>query len=130
MVRVEVSFLLVELRCLADVDNGLAQAFRVTGLPIRTTVIMGQVSNDELRISDLDAQDIVDDPRCRDITQCHEIATGRIPHLRFYDIQNKVIQLSFAELHGNEAVVSIKPSTFLRFVLFPPGKGKVDLPKY
>ena len=108
MVRVEVRFLLVDLGFLTDVDYRFAQAFRVTSLPVRTTVIMGQVSNDELRVSDLDAQDIVDDTRCRDIMQCHEIATGRIFHLRFYDIPNKVIQFSVAELHRNETIISLE----------------------
>ena len=89
MVRVEVSFLLVELRCLTDVDYRLAQALRVTSLPIRTTVIMSQVSNDELRVSDLDAHDIVDDTRFRDIMQCHEITTGGVLHLRQYSSSDR-----------------------------------------
>ena len=111
MVCVKVSFLFVELRFLTDVDNGLAQTFRVTGLPIRTTVIMSKVSNDELRVSNLDAHDIVDDTCRRDIMQCDEIATGGLLHYRFYNLLNKVIQIRIVELHGDETVVSIEPPT-------------------
>ena len=67
MVCVEMSFLLVELHFLTDVDDRLAQAFRVTGLPIRTMVIVGQVGNDKPRGSDLSAQLSIEDASLPDI---------------------------------------------------------------
>ena len=60
MVRVEVSPFGLEFFLFADEDDRLSQTLRVTRLPIGSRVVVRKVGNEECRIPDLGAYDVVD----------------------------------------------------------------------
>ena len=91
---------------------------------------MSEVGDNERRISDLDAHDVVDNPCLRDVTHVYEIVTDFLLHDGFHNILNKCIQGRIVELHGNESIIYFEFSVFFLFVLFPSFKGKVDAQKY
>ena len=88
-------------------------------------IVMGEVRKYELRVPDLDAHDVVDNPRLLDVPQVYEINSELLADGWFHDIANKLVKFIVVELHGDEAVIPIEIAAFLLLVLFPAVQAEI-----
>ena len=112
-----------------NIDDRLSQTLCVTGLPICPVIIVCKVSNDELRISNFDAHDVVDKTGLRNITHIDQIVTGSCLDHRFYNILDEFVQIMLSELHGHKAVLSLKFTALFRFVPIPSVESEINAQK-
>ena len=89
-------------------------------------IVMGEVRKYELRVPDLDAHDVVNNPRLLDVPQVYQINTQLLADGWFHDIANKPVKFIVVELHGDETIVSFELASFFLFVLFPPFESKIN----
>ena len=90
---------------------------------------MGEVDDDELRIPNLNAHDVVDEPRSRAIVHIDEFITSFFFHHRFQDFLNESVEFGFVKLHSQKTIVPFEPPAFFGLVLLPSVESQIDINK-
>ena len=127
MIGVEVGFVLLELAFIADKNDRFARHL-IVSVSLVTAIVVRQICNDECLSSDCNAHNVINNFCLRNAENIDKSVADTFSHL-FHKVHNKVIQIIFAELHGNEAVISFKLAALFCLILFPLGKGEVNLLK-
>ena len=90
---------------------------------------MRKVNDNERRIPDLGTHDVVDDSGTPDVTHINELVTNPLFHRGLHNVLHKRVKFGVPELHGDEAVIPLKFTAFLRLVLFPSVEGEINVEK-
>src|SRR6266550_7610086 len=126
VIGVEVALALLEDRLLACVNHWLAQSFRVAGLPVRASIVVRQIGDEEPHTLNLDAQPVIDQPGLRIVVQTLEVEAGlghRWPEVLVHD----PVQPSVTVLHRHEGVASAGCSSEKLLVSLPASEGERDI---
>ncbi len=119
VVDIKMSANFLELLPVADVHHRLSQTFCVSRFPIGSMIVVSEVRDNELRVSDLYAHDVVDNSCLLHIAQVYKINSQLLSNSWFHHIANEYIKLLIAEFHGDKPVVAIECTELFPIVLLP-----------
>ena len=104
MVRVEVGSLGVDFSFVTQIDDRLPKPYGVTPLPIGPSIVVGQFDQNERRVTDLGARDVVDYASLCDAAQVDQV----VPKLCVHSGPCDFIDESFSS-SGSSNFMAMKP---------------------